>query len=326
MRTQILKLLAAQPGTFVSGESLIKATGISRQGVWKHIQALIDEGYQITSAKGQGYCLEASPTDLTQTQLETIVGVNGLLDKALHFETIGSTNAYLKEHSRKLTTALVVSDEQTAGRGRLGRNWESAAGDGLWMSMLLRPPIQPAKASMLTQVVAVSMVKALQCFEDVRVSIKWPNDLWIGETKLCGILTEMAAEINAIEYVVVGIGVNLKQQSFPEPISGVATSLVKHTQMPISRAQIVARFLDYFKEDYQQFIADGDLSGFVPFLNENAYLNGHQVWLSDRPDGNYKALGVNALGELQVQDPEGNIVGLSYGEVSVRRKDYAIGI
>ena len=326
MRADILKLLELNPHAYVSGDALIKATGISRQGVWKHIQALIEEGYLISSAKGQGYRLEAAPTKLTQTQLEGLISESGLVDKAFHFDSIGSTNAYLKEQSKRLHTAIAVADEQTQGRGRLGRAWDSAKGDGLWMSLLLRPPIQPIKASMLTQVAAVSMLRALGAFADVKVQIKWPNDLWIGNLKLCGILTEMASEINAIEYVVVGIGLNLTQKSFPEPLDQVATSLCQHTGGQISRLKIIGLFLKYFSEDYSNFIADGDLRRFVQPLNENAYLNGHTVWVSDRPDMDYTAVGVNELGELLVKDNQGILKGLTYGEVSVRRKDYATGI
>ncbi len=326
MRAEILKLLKANPHTYVSGEALIKATGISRQGVWKHIQALIDEGYLITSTKGQGYRLESSPVRLTQTQMDALVSDYPFIEKAYHFDSIGSTNAFLKEHAKRVSTALAVADEQTAGRGRLGRAWASAKAEGLWMSLLLRPPIQPVKASMLTQVVAVSMVKALSVFKDITISIKWPNDLWIGEQKVCGILTEMASELHAIEYVVVGIGLNLTQAQFPEELSQVATSLNKHTNTSISRLELIQRFLECFSDDYNQFIEDGDLSAFVPFLNEKAYLNGHTIWISDQPQADYRAIGVNVMGELIIEDSDGNQKGLTYGEVSVRRKSYALGI
>lgn len=328
MRSEILKVLESAMGTFVSGEALMKATGISRQGVWKHIQALIEEGYRIQSVKGQGYCLASRPSGLTQSLMERLAHASGLVEKGFHFEVINSTNAYLKDLAKKVGTAIAVADEQTAGRGRLGRLWSSEKGEGLWMSLLLRPQIMPSKASMLTQVVAASMVKALEVFYDVPIKIKWPNDLWVGERKICGILTEMAAELHAIEYVIIGVGLNLTQQSFSADLEGVAASLSQFTEKPIDRAEIIEKFLTFFKADYEQFLKDGDLSSFTDFLNEKAYLNGQLLWISTMPDaeGDFRGLGVNSLGELIVEDGLGNQIGLSYGEVSVRRKQHATGL
>lgn len=326
MRAEILKLLTSNAGAFISGEKLIKATGITRQGVWKHIQGLIEEGYVIESVKGQGYRIQAVPERLTQSQLETIVSESTLLEKAYHLETVGSTNAFLKEQAKRVNTALVVADAQSAGRGRLGRSWESAKGEGLWMSMLLRPPIQPLKASMLTQVVAVSMAKAIREVAGIQVQIKWPNDLMVGNRKVCGILTEMAAEINAIEYVIIGIGLNIAQGAFPDDLKEIATALAWHTNKPVKRDLIIARFLKCFSEDYQRFLEAGDLVDFVADLNALSYLKGHQVWLSETPEVTYLALGVSRDGELMLNDAQGQTRLVAFGEVSVRRKEYATGI
>lgn len=319
MRAEILKMLLDHIGTYVSGESLMNACSISRQGVWKHIQALMEEGYPILTAKGSGYQLPHDPHILTQSRLEMILLSMPLIEKAYHFPSTPSTNAFLKEQSKRIESAIAVADEQTQGRGRLGKAWVSQDQGGLWFSILQRPSILPSQASMLTQVAAAAMVKTLLTLTTIEIKIKWPNDLMIGDRKLCGILTEMSAELHAIDYVVIGIGLNLYQQAFEPPLDKIATALCQHHSGTIDRIEIIKLFLENYQELYTCFVRDGNLKEIIDYLNQNAYLNGHEITIMHDTTKKAKASHVNVNGELVIQNEQGEQESLLYGEVSVRR-------
>jgi len=328
MRGEILRRLLLAIGTYVPGEVLMQHCDISRQGVWKHIQALVEEGYDIISAKGFGYQLVCDPGHLSASRLDAILLETGLMDKAYYFRTIDSTNAFLKEHAHKVNTALALSEEQTHGRGRLGKSWESAAGQGLWFSLLQRPTLLPSQASMLTQVVALSMAQVLEDVLESQLYIKWPNDLMIDGKKVCGILTEMSAELHAIDYVVIGIGLNIEQQFSQLDLGKIATSLSRHTSKLPNRIELLTKFLKAYKVRYEQFLDCGNLSFMLDELNHRAYLNGREIVILRGEQKHYaKALHVDSQGELIVINEDGKREHLLFGEVSIRRtEDYATGI
>lgn len=279
MRSKIIGMILDNEKDFMSGEEISKKLGISRSAVWKHIKALKEEGYDIESVNKKGYRLKEKPMDLLSSQninheLKTkFIGKN-----IIHFETIDSTNTYSKSIAMKEPEGtVVISEEQTKGRGRLGRIWDSKAHEGIWMSIILKPDILPYKSTFLTIIAGASIAKALNDL-GIKVGIKWPNDIILNGKKLCGILTELSAEIERINYIVLGIGMNVKNKDFPSDIENIATSLYKEGY-EISRVDIVRYILCELEKNYIRYIVDGDKKSIIDIykkysvvLNKNIYI------------------------------------------------------
>lgn len=214
---------------------------------------------------------------------------------------------------------LVVSECQNAGKGRRGRAWVSPAGTGIWMSLLLRPKIPPQKASMITLAAAMAVEKGIRLGTGVSSQIKWPNDLIIGQKKICGILTEMRTQKEKAEYVVVGIGINANIKEFPEELKDSATSLCQVKGEEVDRGKIIGCVLEAFEEYWEIFLKTGDLRTLKGEYNEKLINLGRQVQILE-PGGEYTGLcrGIGPEGELLVDLPDGQVKTVFSGEVSVR--------
>ena len=207
VKTEILKAIKEEAG-FVSGQELCDRFGVSRTAVWKAIGQLKEEGFQIEAVRNKGYRLLSSDDVITEAELMSSME-GGFIKKIVYYEETDSTNI----RARKLAEegapdgTLVVTDFQNAGRGRRGRMWVSPSGTGIFMSLILRPDILPSSASMLTLVAALAVYDGIKETTGLETVIKWPNDIVAEGKKLCGILTEMSAELEGIHYVVTGIGI-----------------------------------------------------------------------------------------------------------------------
>ena len=242
------------------------------------------------------------------------------IDRSIYYyDVLGSTNdqARILAEEGACDGSLVLADAQDSGKGRMGRSFFSPAGSGIWMTLILKPDILPEKASMLTLVAAVAVQKTMVDF-GVSSGIKWPNDIVVSGKKVTGILTEMRAEPDHVEYVLVGIGINVNMQTFPEELETVATSMAQATGKTYDRSQIVKTFLEYFDGLYQNFVREGDL-GFLQdtynqyLIHRNKQIHVHEirrVWPGI-------SLGINPTGELLVRTDDGD-VELRSGEVSIR--------
>ena len=215
---------------------------------------------------------------------------------------------------------LFVADRQSAGKGRRGRSWESPAGTGIWMSLLLRPDMSPESASMLTLVLAIAMVEAIrEEVKDIDCYIKWPNDIVVNGKKITGILTEMSAEMDLIHYVVIGIGINVNTTEFDEAIRDMATSLYLETHRKIKRSNIIAAFSRSFDKYYHEFLKTNDLSLLVDKYNELLINKDRTVRaIYEKEELIATAIGINKEGELIVKDEAGKEIAIRAGEVSVR--------
>ncbi len=258
--------------------------------------------------------------NLTAENLKHLIKNQSLFKQVKLFDTINSTNSYAKQNATSYQTALFIANEQTAGRGRLGRVWSSSKEDGLYFSMLLRPTIKPEVASMLTQVAAVAMSRAIKEVSSLETQIKWPNDIIYNNKKLCGILTEMATDGKEIQYVVVGVGLNVNQATFDEELLDIATSLNILLNKKISRYELIEAFINAFIPLYEKFLIQSDLSFVVDELNKKSTIVGQDIIVFHQ-DNRYhaKATIINELGELEIIDEFGNEDKLCYGEVSVRK-------
>ena len=319
MREKILEVILDNEKEFISGEELSKKLGISRTAIWKHIRILRSQGYNIESVNKKGYRLVDEPTDLLNPQniyrnLKTkFIGKN-----VLHFETIDSTNDYAKKIGNELIDgSVIISEEQTKGKGRLGRVWESKAGEGIWMSIILKPNIIPNKAPFITLIAGASIVKALNIL-GVDAKIKWPNDITINNKKLSGILTELSAEIERVNYIVVGIGMNVKDTDFEEELQDKATSLYKENYN-VSRIDIVKEILCQFEKLYLDYIEKDDKKEVLDICRQYSAIINKEIYVIKNDQKELvDCIGINEEGNLIIKNKDGKLEEIMSGEVSIR--------
>lgn len=261
MREAILALLAGRPDRHVSGEEISKTLNISRTAVWKHIQELKKRGYRFESVPNKGYRLTGFPDRLSPEAIRLAAGQLSTLTEIRVHERLDSTQAEV--HRLAASGAphgtLVVAEEQTAGRGRHGRNWLSPPGKGIWMSLLVRPPLVISAAPQMTLVAATALCRALRRETGAEIGIKWPNDLLSGGKKLCGILVESVGEDEWIRHMAVGIGIdcNLEAEDYPPELAGKATSLLLETGRTFDRGALAGAVLREFDRLYGLYLAEG---------------------------------------------------------------------
>lgn len=239
----------------------------------------------------------------------------------IYLEEVDSTNEEAKRLAAKgaVHGTVVAADMQSKGKGRRGRSWDSPKGDSIYMSILLRPKIEAVHASMLTLVTALSAAEAVEEIIQEPCHIKWPNDLVLHDRKICGILTEMSADMEGIRYVIIGIGINVNQETFPDQIASMATSLKMETGTQISRAALMASVLKCFEKNYEIFMKQTSLAPFMEAYNKRLINIGRQVKLI-RQNGEVirTSRGIDAEGALIVCDEDGQTEKVISGEVSVR--------
>ena len=318
MRKRILNILLDNKDNFMSGEEISQRVGISRTAVWKHIKAIKESGYEIESMTNKGYRIIVSPDKLTSEIVLKNIKSNIIGRKIIHFESIDSTNDYAKGIAREEEEGtVIISEEQTRGKGRTGRVWHSVKGDGIWMSIILKPSIFPYEAPFITQIVAASIATALQSL-GVAAKIKWPNDIIINNKKVCGILTEMTGEIEKLEYIIVGIGINVNTVEFSPEIKNVATS-IKKEGYDVSRADIVRSVLFEFEKLYLDFVNNKNKSETINICKRESLLIGKEVYvLRGEEKEKVRVIDINENGNLVVIDEMLDKKEIICGEVSIR--------
>lgn len=320
MKEEILRLLRSADG-YISGQELCNWFGVSRTAVWKAINQLKEAGYEIEAQQNKGYRLMAAPDLMTEAEIKSLMHTEWVAKEVLYFDTIDSTNTKAQELAEKgyPSGTLVVADKQESGKGRRGRSWVSPSGTGIFMTLMIKPDINPNNASMLTLVAALAVAKAITSVTGEEAMIKWPNDIVVNSKKVCGILTEMNAQFDYINHIVVGIGINVHNESFPEEISQMASSLmIEAGGKRFHRAQIIAETMSYFEQYYDTFLKTQDLSALVREYDELLVNRNKSVRVLDPKepfDG--KAMGITPKGELIVDTWESRKL-VSSGEVSVR--------
>lgn len=260
------------------------------------------------------------PDIVNETELKNIRKTRWIGEEIFCFPEIDSTNTRAKQLAEEghPSGTLVVAEQQIAGRGRRGRSWESPSGRGIFMTLMMKPDISPNNASMLTLVAALAVAAAIRKCTGRPAGIKWPNDIVMNGKKVCGILTEMSAQVDYVNHVVVGIGINVHNDSFPEELTQMATSLYLETGERFHRASLMEEVWEQFEKYYDIFIETEDLSGLVKEY-EDHLVNMHQTVkvLDPKEPFEGKARGITARGELMVDTWESRRL-VSAGEVSVR--------
>ena len=285
------------------------------------MEQLKAEGYQIEAVRNRGYHLEKSPDVLGEAEIKSLLNTSWAGCDVLYFPETDSTNTRAKRLGDEgaVHGTLVAADRQTGGKGRRGRRWESPAGSSIYMSILLRPDIPPDQAPMLTLVMAQSTAEAIRIRTGEEALIKWPNDIVINGKKVCGILTEMSTEIQWINHVVIGVGINVNTEYFPEELTETATSIYLESGGKQQRSGLIAEVLKQFERYYAMFLETGNLSAMQEEYNRLLVNRDREVKVLE-PGNEYNgyAIGINETGELLIRTEDGQIREVYAGEVSVR--------
>lgn len=319
MKKQVLGYLKEQ-ADYVSGEQISKNLGVTRASIWKIINKLKEEGYTIESSTKKGYKLIETPNIITKEELSEIMTTQSLGRDIRYFNEIDSTNEEAKRLARLSESegVTVIADKQTAGKGRLGRTWDSPSGTNIFMSILLRPQIKPDKASQVTLIAGLAMCEAVREVTNLDAQIKWPNDIVVNGKKVSGILTEMSAEIDGVNYIVVGIGVNVNNANFPGNLP-YATSLRIEGEKEYQRRDIIKVFFEKFEPYYMAYKKNPTLEMILPSYKRYCITLADKVKIIDSIK-EYIAtpLDVTTDGSLLIRTEEGEEKTIFSGEVSVR--------
>lgn len=252
MEEKILRILKDSRNGYVSGEEFSKKLGVTRASIWKHIESLRHIGYEIEAQPHLGYRLIKIPDKLLADEITWNLKTKFLGKKIYYYETIGSTNdrAYELAEEGAPEGTIVVAEEQTKGKGRMGRKWSSPKG-GIYLSLILRPKLVPTEISKLTLVAAVSVAQTIRQATGLSALIKWPNDILIDKNKLCGILTELKAEQDQTSFVILGVGINVNTKSSLLPKN--ATSISKELGRDFSKVDLARMLLKSIEDHYILF-------------------------------------------------------------------------
>jgi len=319
IRREILRLFHAHPEGFVSGAEISQHLGVSRTAVWKHIRALREAGYAIEAVTSRGYRLRETPDLLLAAEIQAGLSTRVVGRRMQCFASVDSTNlraAELAEQGGEDGTVL-IAEEQTLGKGRLGRSWASPRGVNLYTSLLLRPAIPPLTAPQLTFVAALAVVEAISRTSTLTASVKWPNDVLVNGRKVAGILSEMRAESDRVHYVILGVGVNLNmtRDQFPAELRYPASSLLIEGGRAVSRSAFARCFLEAFEAFYRRFLDEG-FDAIRPDWDACCAMVGSRV----RVDQESRVLageivGLNEDGSLLLRSDDGRLHNIYAGDV-----------
>ncbi|HNX28115.1 MAG TPA: biotin--[acetyl-CoA-carboxylase] ligase [Syntrophomonadaceae bacterium] len=322
LRESVLKALKAGNGEWVSGETLSQTLNVSRTAVWKQVQNLSTEGYKIESSPKKGYRI-SNPVDLLSPEevkpglLTEVFGQ----DNYFYYRQTDSTN----KRARALANdgypegTVIVAEEQTDGRGRRGRSWYSPSNQGIYMSIILRPAFPLRQISRLSLLAGVASAEALKDELGLQPSIKWPNDILINGRKITGILSEAVTDMDSIEYIVLGIGININNlpQEFPEDFRTPPTSVLAENGQPGSRVKLLRKLLLSLERQYN-FLEDDN---FTPILEKARRLSmtlGQKVYFDEGSEViSGEAIDLDDKGYLLVRDYKGTIHTVMSGEISL---------
>jgi BirA family transcriptional regulator, biotin operon repressor / biotin---[acetyl-CoA-carboxylase] ligase len=316
----LLTLLAENSTIVISGAKIAKEIGSTRQQVWGWIERLRALGVRVKGHPRTGYHIERVPDLLIPEMLSHRLYGTPFARRIYHFFKIDSTNSVAMRlgESGEPHGAIIVAEEQTAGRGRAGRSWASEKSAGIYASILLRPPIPPAHAPLLTLVAGLATRDAATEDLDAQPDLRWPNDLLVGGRKFSGILTEMHAEPDRIHYAVIGIGINVNQTKMPGELADRATSLRIETRRTHSRFELLIRLLRSLDRYYNQLVAEGATPILRRFAEVSTYFKGKRVRITTATESfTGTTAGLEPSGVLRVTRDDGRgVVSVLSGDVA----------
>lgn len=318
VKENILHLLVNGQGKYFSGSELAKQLGVSRNAVWKAVKQLQSAGYQIDAVTNKGYTFISEDDMLSDACIQKYLSTKALGRNLQIFPSLESTNKTAKTMAAQGAPdgTVIIADTQSQGHGRYGRPFFSPEKSGIYMSVLLRPHLKPEDALLLTSCAAVATAQAIESLADVSVQIKWVNDLFINNKKICGILTEagIGFENGALDYVVIGIGINAGKVTFPDDLKSIATSIENESGIPISRNRLIAEVLNKLEAHIQTM----HNRSFLSESRKRSILLGKEInVITMNETYPAKALEINDDGFLIVE-AKGKRHVLNSGEVSIR--------
>ncbi len=324
LREAIVQLFRCQTGDYLSGEAISEALGVSRTAVWKQIRSLRELGYTIEAVPSRGYRLVTRPDSLLPAEIQADLGTRCIGQHLIFLPQTDSTNRRAHElgEGGDPEGTVIIADQQSAGKGRLGRVWVSPPGVNLYASILLRPPLSPRFAPQLTFVSAVATAHAIAAVSGLSPRVKWPNDILLNGRKVAGLLNEMSAETERIHFVILGIGVNLNMnaEQFPERALYPATSVSLEAGQPVSRLAFVRELLRQLDTLYALFLEQG-VAPILAAWEALCDLIGHPVEV-DCHDRilHGTAEGLDPDGALRVRLANGQLERVLAGDVRARMK------
>lgn len=320
MKSKILSALRTRDG-YVSGQELCELFGVTRTAIWKGMKQLKEEGYEIEAVPNRGYRLTACPDTVSQAELASRLQTRWAGRKTIYLETVDSTNNYARKLAEDGAShgTLVVADFQSGGKGRRGRTWVMPPGAAIAMSIVIRPQIRPERVSMLTLVTGLAAAGAVREVTGLEAEIKWPNDLVIGGKKLSGTLTELSTDLDGVNYVVIGTGINANVAGFPDEIKDIATSLQLELGKPVDRAAVICACMEKFEAYYDRFMEKTDMSLLMEDYQTLLANMDREVRVLE-PGNEYSGIarGIDRYGQLLVERADGRVEKVYAGEVSVR--------
>lgn len=321
-KSELLKRLFDANGEPVSGQQIADEFGVSRTAIWKYVKELEKEGYEIGSVRKKGYYLVTVPDRVNEANVKKHITTKKYGQNIRYIETCPSTQflAHEEAQSGAVDGTVVLAEEQTAGKGRMARVWESKAAKGIWMSVITRPLLAPHQAPQMTLVAAVAVTRAIEDITGLSAQIKWPNDILINGKKVTGILTELQADPDVVKAIILGIGINVNQSAadFPLELSAIATSLKMEAGEQVNRAALIAKILRYL-EDYTKLYEE---HGFAPIkLLWEGYSNTagkriRAVMINETIEGT--ALGISEAGMLELKMDDGTIRGIYSADIEFK--------
>lgn len=323
-KNKLLVCFKEQKGEWVSGESISNKLSVSRTAIWKQVCNLKADGYVIESSSKKGYLLSRTPDLLLADEIREKLNTSvfGKQD-IIHLKETDSTNTRAKDlasHGAPEGT-VVIAEKQTKGRGRRGRSWFSPLSDGIYASLILRPAISPVVASKITLMAAVAVAESLLSLTQLDVRIKWPNDILINGKKIAGILTEISTEMDRVDYIVIGLGLNVNTsfKNTSKEVRERATSILAETGKRFPRIKLIRAYLQFYEKYYEMF----NKSGFEPIMSrwkELANIIGQRI-IVDTISKKYigEVLNVDDDGILILKDDRGITHRIFSGDVTLAR-------
>ncbi|HET9179421.1 MAG TPA: biotin--[acetyl-CoA-carboxylase] ligase [Terriglobia bacterium] len=319
---RLVHLLVKNATVVVPGPKIASEIGVSRSTVWEWIEKLRELGVAIKGHASHGYQLEKLPDVLVPSLVRAELPNAEIGHKVIHYFRTDSTNSAALELGAQAAPhgTVVIAEEQTAGRGRLGRKWYSEKSSGIYASIILRPPLAPAAAPVLTLLAGVAVHSAVRSATGLGGDIRWPNDLLVNGKKVCGILTEMRAEVDRLHMVVLGIGINVNQSSMPEELREIATSLALEGGRHYSRLHILVELLRDVERYYHMLLNEGNPAIVREWSAASSYADGKRVRVN-AGGCEYSGVtsGLDASGALKVRRDDGRQGLLVAGEITELR-------
>ncbi|RJP73927.1 MAG: biotin--[acetyl-CoA-carboxylase] ligase [Candidatus Abyssobacteria bacterium SURF_17] len=323
MEKEILKLLRHAEGAYVSGQAMSHTFGVSRSAVWKSVASLRKMGFRIGSCANRGYRFEAAPERIVGLDIEADLDTRIIGQSVVSFDSVPSTidvaGSLASEGCAEGT--VIVAESQTGGRGRLGRKWSSPSGCGVWASIVLRPAMPPRDVPKLTLLTAVAVAKVLSEQYTFDARIKWPNDVTVNGRKICGALTELVAEQDAVRHVIASFGLNVNQtpSMFPAEVAAIATSMRIEKGEQFDRPEVFRRVLREFDTQYVHFKQHGSGNVLKQWRDLSCTLGRH-VRVQMR-EGYVEGIArdLDDDGSLIVEEKDGSLRPVSHGDVTIVR-------